>query len=295
MKNFGVTGDPILHSLSPKLFKAAYGGEFNYLRLMAKSADEALRLFHDLNLSGMNITAPFKDITLWGKGAQSREVEQLGMTNTIIKKGDRLEFYNTDTDGVRFKLTDVQGVRCVVLGAGGAGRAAAYILREMGAEVTIANRTVSRAEKTGFPFCGLDAIPDAAIYVNTLHIKTVNLKENQKLIDAIYHRSPYEENFATGMDWLIGQAISAYRLFTGQEPNIEAMFNIDPSLPSTVRFVGERCEEITKLFPPELISDDGMEIWLYDGTTDYFDTAWAVIDTREKTNNQIYEEIYSSL
>lgn len=295
MKIFSVTGDPILHSLSPKLFEAAYGGEFNYLRLMSKSADEALRLFHDLNLSGMNVTAPFKDISLWGNGVLSHEVEQLGMTNTIVRDGDTLKFYNTDGDGVRFKLHNVCGMRCVVLGAGGAGRVAAYTLREMGAEVTIANRTVSRAEKTGFPFCGLDAIPDADIYVNTLHIKTIDIKENQKLINAIYHKSPYSESFATGMDWLIGQGISAYRLFTGKEPNVDAMFNIDCSMPSTIHLLGKRSEEITKLFPYELISEDGMKIWLYDGENDYSDRAWAVIDIRKKPNNQIYEEIYHSL
>ncbi|MEG0500576.1 MAG: hypothetical protein RR550_05565, partial [Rikenellaceae bacterium] len=133
------------------------------------------------------------------------------------------------------------------------------------------------------------------IYVNTLHVKVVDLRPDQKLIDAIYHHSPYDTNFASGFDWLLGQAIPVYRLFTHREPNIAAMTHIDNTIPSTIHFVGERSREISQLFPPEQISDDGMEIWLYNGTNDYFTTAWAVIDTRTKTNAQIYEEIHCTL
>lgn len=298
MKKFGVVGNPILHSLSPRLFKAAYGSDSIYLRLIAKTADQALKLFYELNLTGMNVTAPFKEVGLWGEGVKSKEVEILGMTNTIVKENGQLKFYNTDLDGVGYKLSDVKGVSCVVLGAGGAGRTAAYFLKQRGADVTIANRTVNKAatvaQKFGCNYCGLDEIPHADIIVNTLHVKVLEVDPNQRLVDAIYHHSPYENQYATGLDWLIGQAISAYRLFTDEKPNIEAMKAIDGLIPKTIRFVGKRSEELTKMFPPELIGEEGMEIWLYDGESDFSKTAWAVIDATIKTNKEIYEEIYKT-
>lgn len=295
MKKFGVTGNPILHSLSPKLFNAAYNSDYIYLRLIAKTAGEALKLFHELDLSGMNVTAPFKDVQLWGEGVMSREVEILGMTNTILKEGGQLKFYNTDIDGVGYKLPNVKGLRCVVLGAGGAGKTAAYLLRQRGAEVTIANRTVSRAaavaQKFDCTYCDLRLIPKAEIIVNTLHEKVMEIGSDQRLVDAIYHHSPYENQYATGLDWLLGQALSAYRLFTGEEPNLEAMSKIDSTIPTTIRFVGNRSEELTRMFPQEMIGEDGMELWLYDGKSDFSKTAWAVIDATTKTNKEIYEEI----
>lgn len=300
MEIFGVCGNPILHSLSPKLFHAAYGSESVYLRLIAKCPKEALELFHALGLSGMNVTAPFKDVHLWGDGVQSHDVQVLGMTNTIVRDGKGLKFYNTDIDGVTCHLSDIQGVECLVLGAGGAGVSAVYALKKRGAQVTVANRTVTKAkeiaQKFDCDYCSLEQLPDAEIVVNTLHVKVFEPKENQTLVDAIYHHSPYEGancHYIDGLQWLKGQAVSAYRLFTSREAIIG---DIDTTIPKTFTFVGRRAEEVTKKFPQERISDDGMEIWLYDGKMEnYLLTAWAVIDASSKTNEEIYEEIYQSI
>lgn len=299
MKKFGIAGSPILHSLSPNLFKAAYHSDYSYLRLMVETPDEAMVLFEELGLSGINVTAPFKDVTLWGDGVLSREVEVLGAMNTIIKQDNKLYFHNTDVYGVRWKLPDVKGVKCLILGAGGAATAAAYTLIERGGDVIIANRTLSRAKnlanKLGCNYCGLDNIPHTKIIVNTLKVKAMNISKDQILIDAIYHDSPYSNSFANGMDWLVGQAIMSYKIFTKEDPDIEAMCQIDASRPTKLSFKGERSAEIETLFSKSLISDDGMEIWLYDGKSDYMNSAYAVIDAREKSKEKIYEEICKAL
>lgn len=301
MKKFGVFGVPILHSLSPKLFDAAYHSDYSYIRLIANNPNEAMLLAEKLGLSGINITAPFKNVNLWGEGKKSGDVEFLGFTNTILIDGNVKQFYNTDIDGVSYKLDNIIGEKCLVLGAGGAGITAAYALKKLGGEVILANRTVEKAanaaQKIGCDYCSLEEaqMVDAKIVVNTLKVKILDIKQNQILIDAIYHNSPYQNQFATGLHWLIGQAVTAYRLFTNQEPDIEAMINIDPKIPTTIKFVGDRSNELTKLFPPNLIAPNGVEIWLYDGESDHFQTAWAVIDATTKSNQQIYEEIYRTL
>lgn len=300
MKIFGVCGNPILHSLSPKLFHSAYGSEYIYIRLIARTPEEVLRLFYSLGMSGVNVTAPFKDVNMWGEGVQNDDVKIIGVMNTIVRSGDVLMFYNTDIDGVTSTLGNIEGLRCLVLGAGGAGIGAVYALKKLGAQVTVANRTVSRAkavaEKFGCDYCSLEKLPDAEIIVNTLHVKMMEPTVNQIFVDAIYHNSPYLDaqcNYINGLEWLKGQAVSAYRLFTSCEAVIG---DITLTIPKTINLVGIRAEEVKKKFPAELIDDGGMEIWLYDGIMeDYLNTAWAVIDATTKTNDEIYEEIYQSI
>lgn len=86
---FAVTGSPILHSKSPEVFYAAFAGrsDLAYFRMVAASAGEAMRLFRELGLSGMNITAPFKAVENWGDASQTETVRYFRLE---ILCGDRV-------------------------------------------------------------------------------------------------------------------------------------------------------------------------------------------------------------
>jgi shikimate dehydrogenase len=248
MKLFAITGNPVLHSKSPLVFGATHptrADEFAYFRLWAQSADEAMQLFDELSLSGMNVTAPFKGGVAQLADARSHEVQVLGVANTLVCGNDgRTTCYNTDIHGVAGAFADagvsVEGKRCVVLGAGGAGSAAAYALHQGGASVTIVNRTAERAQRlaaaigcTSADFGELPRlIPQADIAVNALlpevdALNEVWLNPHQVVFDAIYHASRVREKalrkgctFIDGAGWLLHQGLPAYRMFTGLEADV---------------------------------------------------------------------------
>lgn len=240
----------MLHSQSPALFAAAYplhADSFAYFRLAAQSAEEAALLFDELGLSGMNVTAPFKSDMARLADVRAQEVQALNACNTLLVENGKKCCYNTDTFGVLGSLrqagVEVAGKRCLTLGAGGAGSAAAYALHAEGGLVTVANRTESKArrlaESIGCRSAGLSEIagvaPQADLIVNTLYrgvdvVDEAWLRPQQVVFDAIYHGSALREKarragckFIDGAGWLLHQGAPAYRMFTGVEPDVEGM------------------------------------------------------------------------
>lgn len=249
MSCFAVTGNPILHSKSPELFYAAFSGrnDLAYFRMTAVSAGEAMTLFQELGLSGMNITAPFKSMENWKNTSQTETVKMLQAGNTLWRQGGECVLMNTDVDGVSGAIetqgVNIAGEKCLVIGAGGAGRAAAYALHVKGGAVVLANRTLEKAkhiaEMVGCGYCGLEKLSgeilEAKIIVNTLYagievIKEEWLHEGQIVLDAIYQGSYLKDlsfkrgvTYVDGRCWLLHQGIPAYRRFVGVNPDIDRM------------------------------------------------------------------------
>ncbi|MDR3366129.1 MAG: NAD(P)-binding domain-containing protein [Prevotellaceae bacterium] len=267
MKLFAITGNPVLHSKSPDLFAAAYplrADEFAYFRLAAESAEEVALLFDELGLSGMNVTAPFKGDMAKLADVRAPEVQTLNACNTLALENGKKCSYNTDIFGVLGSLeksgVSVAGKRCLTLGAGGAGSAAAYALHTAGGAVTIANRTVDKArrlaESIGCSYAGLDEVaaiaPQADVIVSTLyqHVDVLDeawLKPQHVVFDAIYHGSALQEKarragckFINGAGWLLHQGAPAYRRFTGVEPDVENMQKavLPQALPKHISLIG---------------------------------------------------------
>ena len=149
-------GQPVAHSLSPALHNAAFralGIDAHYeARLVAPddlaSVVAALRAPDCL---GANVTAPHKHAVMEHLDDVSAEARALGAVNTIVNRGGTLSGSNTDAGGlVRWmQLSNIQaeGRVALVLGAGGAARAAVWALADQGVNVvTVLNRTVGRAE-----------------------------------------------------------------------------------------------------------------------------------------------------
>jgi shikimate dehydrogenase len=214
----------------------------------------------------MNVTAPFKGEIAALVARRSPEVEALGAANVVTRDKDGLVAHNTDPDGVTGALAaagvEIRDKNCLVLGAGGAGSAAARALQRAGGRVTIANRNGDKAREVAARLdCAhaaldgeiADRVARAGIIVNALPpgveiIEKEWLAPRHVVLDAIYHHSYLQERaiaaratYVNGYAWLIHQGIPAYRLFTGKEPDArgmeEALVALPP-LPRHVAFVG---------------------------------------------------------
>ena len=249
MKKFALTGVSISHSKSPKLFLAAYPNRFDYsYELMpALSAEEAIILFRKNELSGMNVTAPFKSDILQYVDWCSNEVKIIGAANVIVLQNEKLCAYNTDAIGVSDSFihsgVELKNENVIVLGAGGAAQAAIYALKQAGANIFCANRTEEKAEqlakKIGISFLPTDnlnnQLQECRLLVNTLPANAdlyhkFNLHKHNVVLDANYNECPLHEkatlsnaNYISGLSWILYQAIPSYFLFTGEMPDIEAM------------------------------------------------------------------------
>lgn len=153
-KVFGVAGDPISHSLSPAIMNAAMRREnVNgvFLALHAKSLKDLLACIRDIPIHGLAITMPYKQEILQHLDNTDPFTAKIGACNTIVRSQEgKLYGFNTDTSGVVRPLEQrltLKDARILVLGAGGAARAAVFGLAERGAQISILNRSLPAAQK----------------------------------------------------------------------------------------------------------------------------------------------------
>ena len=161
-RTFGIVGNPVGHSLSPRLHNGAYralGIDAVYLAFEpATFGDFWLEVVESVlfttgpaPLRGLSVTAPFKASALACAGATSPLAQGIESANTLRLREDVWEADTTDPDGVIGPLERrgiaVAGLEAAVLGAGGAGRAAVAGLVRAGAKVTLANRSVERGRE----------------------------------------------------------------------------------------------------------------------------------------------------
>ena len=151
---YGVAGDPVAHSLSPAIMNAALRRETVngvYLPLHAKTLKDLLACVRDIPIHGLSVTMPYKSAILTHLDNTDSHTAKIGACNTVVRAQDgNLYGFNTDSAGVvrplEMRIT-IEGAKILVLGAGGAARAAVYGLKERGAEVYILNRTPGPAQK----------------------------------------------------------------------------------------------------------------------------------------------------
>ena len=149
---FAVAGNPIAHSLSPLMHLTAFRREnvnAIMLPLKVRALDDLLAVVRDLPIDGVAVTMPLKQEVLPHLANMDPLTARIGACNTLRTGADgKLYGFNTDVAGVvrplekRIRLKDA---RILVLGAGGAARAAVFGLVEQGAEVYIVNRTHEKA------------------------------------------------------------------------------------------------------------------------------------------------------
>jgi len=151
---YGVAGDPIEHSLSPVIMNTALRREnVNgvYLPLHAKTLKDLMRCVREIPLHGLSVTMPYKQSILAHLDNTDAHTTKIGACNTVVRGQDgKLYGFNTDAAGVVRPLEQrlsIENAKVLVLGAGGAARAAVFGLKERGAEIWILNRTSVKGQK----------------------------------------------------------------------------------------------------------------------------------------------------
>jgi shikimate dehydrogenase len=246
-KIFGVVGNPVLHSRSPHLFRTLFHAlnvDACYTRISASSAEKALKTAKSIKLCGLNVTSPLK-ISMTGLLDRiDGHAEKINAVNTIVLKQNKWVGYNTDYEGVIQALEsrgiNPLGQKVIILGAGGAARAAAYAMKISHAErITIVNRTIERARSLsamlGCEYASLQRFPElidesdiliSCIPDSLSGVEESIIRKNLVVMEANYkHSHPgierkneYKEfRQFDGLDWLFFQAIPAFRIFTGQK------------------------------------------------------------------------------
>jgi shikimate dehydrogenase len=152
---YGLFGDPVAHSLSPRIHVTAFpelSPEAAYLpfHVPPDRLGDAVAAMRVLGLRGLNVTTPHKETIVPLLDGLEGDAATIGAVNVVARRGDRLVGFNTDAGAIRTAITDrhlaLAGVPVLVLGAGGAARAAAFALASLDAEVLIFNRSTTRAD-----------------------------------------------------------------------------------------------------------------------------------------------------
>lgn len=150
-----VIGNPVEHTLSPAIHNTLakqLGINLVYVpfRVEAQSVGEAVKGAYALNLLGLNVTVPHKGAVIPFLESVDREAALIGAVNTLVRTKHGYRGYNTDLNGLyRALLSEgirLEGEQVILLGAGGAARAAAFLCALRGAErIYLLNRSANRA------------------------------------------------------------------------------------------------------------------------------------------------------
>lgn len=251
---FGVIGHPVSHSLSPLIHNAwfrEHGIDATYEAMQVPPGDlkYALEALIRQHCVGLNITLPHKEDALMYADEAGEVATRLGAANTLIRtKEGRWRAENTDAPGFALAVenegVDLAGKSVYVLGAGGAARAVALSLSELGAKLTICNRTLSKAEAlaelvggdvaTVSLEAGLSDLARADAVINTLSIghsgDTLELPVGKgrlfydisygKAADAILaHAQSTGWKTADGLSMLVAQAAYSFQFWLGILPD----------------------------------------------------------------------------
>jgi shikimate 5-dehydrogenase len=250
---FGLIGHPIAHSLSPALFKAGYEGRYPYELIEGEDFEESYRKFLE-EYDGINVTAPFKELAFAKADILSPECESVGATNLLVKTPLGVKAFNSDFLGVRMWLEEVaaevltEKISVLIVGLGGAGKAAAAAAESLGMKVVRMNRTV-RDEKTrpldDFKECFKEAdiiiynIPTAIQALNELTDKDFTPGKPKFILEANYKDPSFGKEilakmqtanhlarYTGGKTWLLYQAVTGYEIFTGEKPDLAGMYDV---------------------------------------------------------------------
>jgi 3-dehydroquinate dehydratase/shikimate dehydrogenase len=252
---FGIAGDPVYSSLSPRLHNAAFRAldrpalyvpfhvphfaEF-WSSIVESGALEAA----GLPIGALCVVSPHKQIALKATSSRTSIVQRAQSTNFFVREGNEWTADTTDPAGIILALrergVDPAGHKAAVVGCGGSGRAVAAALQQAGADVTLVNRGFDRGSLAvhllRLPFMPLAGFPAErfSLVVNATPcgrngecpFALDRLRDDAVVVDLVYGNAPtplVEHMRANGQiaidgkDILITQAMSQFRLMTGQE------------------------------------------------------------------------------
>jgi shikimate dehydrogenase len=252
----GVCGWPVAHSRSPQMHNSALAAaglhDWRYLRLPLPPElfEETVRALPAAGFRGVNVTIPHKRAALALAGRASDAARAIGAANTLTFEDDgAIAADNTDAPGLLAALPEPPAGRtALVLGAGGAGRAAAWALNTAGADVAIWNRTPERAEMLAAEL-GVRAVdrPDVAeVVVNctsvglrdpditfkALPLRADSFGAGSLVVDMVYRAGGTQlleaartrgARVVDGLEILVAQGAASFERWTGLTAPREAM------------------------------------------------------------------------
>jgi shikimate dehydrogenase len=257
MKRLAVIGHPVAHSRSPAMQNAALAelglaGEWSYeaLDLAPDEFEPRVRGLPGEGFVGANVTVPHKGGALSLADTLSETAREIGAANTLIFAEGEIRADNTDAQGLLDALSEPPaGKRALVLGAGGAARAAVWALVREEAQVDVWNRTGLRAEHLCEELGGMPATAprqvDYELIVNTsaagmggedpfaeLPLDAAGFVAGQTVADLVYGEKPSRllaaaegagATVVDGVEVLVRQGALSLRIWTGREAPVEAM------------------------------------------------------------------------
>ena len=253
MKKYLVIGNPIDHSLSPKLQnywlkQNNIDAVYDKTKLEENEIEEIIEDIKKQKIIGCNVTVPFKKKVIPFLDKLSIQAEQTQSVNTIIFEKGNLIGHNTDIAGfdkaIKSLDFNMKGKKILILGAGGVVPSIIFAIKEMGvSEIIISNRTKQKAESLKILFKNLNFLEwgnltDFDVVINAtslgLNNEKINLDfskvgKNKLFYDVIYN--PAETNFLkegkklgniaeNGGKMFIYQALEAFKLWHGIEPEV---------------------------------------------------------------------------
>jgi 3-dehydroquinate dehydratase/shikimate dehydrogenase len=252
---YGVLGSDVARSLSPVLHNRAFearGLDAVYVPLQAEALEPFVHALPALDLAGFSVTRPYKVALLDYLDAVEEASAVCGSVNTVVVKSGALQGSTTDGAGVLIPLrrrVEVKGKSVVIVGAGGAARAAALALRRKGARVTILGRDLDKAgDAAQAAGCAHGALKDMATYPWDILINATPVgsaahpdatpvparlhRPGTIVFDMVY--DPLATRFlreaqaagctiVDGLEMLLAQAIVQFETWTGLEAPVDAM------------------------------------------------------------------------
>ena len=251
----GVCGWPVAHSRSPQMHNAALaavgleGWRYIRLPLPPELFAETVRALPAAGFRGVNVTIPHKQAALAVADESSDAAREIGAANTLTFEGGAIAAENTDAPGLLDAIGEpVRGRSALVLGAGGAGRAAAWALSRAGADVAIWNRTPERARALAADLgvravegaepaqiivqCTSVGLDDPEATFKALPLAADELGAGSLVVDMVYRAggTRFLEAASTrgarvidGLEVLIAQGAASFERWTGMEAPREAM------------------------------------------------------------------------
>lgn len=228
-------GYPISHSMSPRLFSAAYGGKYAYDLIEEPSFDKAWEIFNK-EYHAVNVTAPFKVLAAQRADILAPEVQKIGAANILVHSDKGVAAHNSDYLGVLAVLEEAfggsgaaRGATALIVGYGGAGMAAAQAAKDLGMDVVICSRTTGKAPGIRpldeMPL--LASVTDVLVYCIAQPIPQIEGVRVPLILEANYS-TPCLKDAATsryfpGTAWHLNQAVKGYEIMSGEKPDVEKM------------------------------------------------------------------------
>ncbi len=193
MKRYLVIGNPVEHSLSPKLHnhwfkKNNINAIYNKKQINESDIKDIIFELRNEKIDGINVTVPFKKSIIPFVDELSAEANNAQSVNTIYKENNKVLGQNTDISGfelaVKKKSYDIKGKKIFILGAGGVVPSIILALKKMGADkIILSNRTKKKAEKLKKIFSNLEIvnwgeIPEFNMIINAT---SLGLKEDDEI------------------------------------------------------------------------------------------------------------------